>query len=108
MAFSFYCRRMQRMGQRAGFVGVFLAVATAAGCVERRFVVYSDPPGAVVLRNGRPIGATPADDEFVYYGKYKLTLIRDGFETMNVEQPIAAPWYAYPPFDFIAENLLPC
>src|SRR5205823_1635839 len=27
------------------------------GCVERRFVVTTDPPGAVVVRNGTPIGA---------------------------------------------------
>ena len=32
-----------------------LGLLTLAGCVERRFVVTSDPPGAIVLLNGRRI-----------------------------------------------------
>jgi hypothetical protein len=77
------------------------------GCVERRFVVTTDPPGALVLRNNAPIGFAPADDHFVYYGNYHFTLIKDGYETQQVDQKIPAPWYQYPPFDFFAENFLP-
>jgi hypothetical protein len=95
------------MGRSARWLGVVLGAGLAAGCVERRFVVYSDPPGAVVLRNGRPLGATPADEDFVYYGKYHFMLIHEGYETLNVDQNIPAPWYEYPPLDFIAENLVP-
>jgi PEGA domain len=78
-----------------------------AGCVERRYVITSDPPGALVQRSGVPIGFTPADDYFTYYGTYHFTLIRDGFEPLQVDQPIPTPWYEYPPLDFVAENLLP-
>ena len=77
------------------------------GCVERRFVVTTDPPGALVMRNNAPIGFAPADDHFVYYGNYHFTLIKDGYETQQIDQKIPAPWYQYPPFDFFAENLLP-
>src|SRR5262245_47866634 len=77
------------------------------GCVERRFVVTTDPPGALVMRNNAPIGFAPADDHFVYYGNYHFTLIKDGFETQQVDQIIPAPWYQYPPFDFFAENFIP-
>src|SRR5262249_15715254 len=77
------------------------------GCVERRYVVTTDPPGAVVLRNDQPIGASPADDHFTYYGKYHFTLIKEGYETLQVIQPIRAPWYEYFPLDFISENLIP-
>jgi hypothetical protein len=88
-------------------LGAVLCAGLAAGCVERRFVVNTDPPGAVVLRNTQPIGLSPADDHFVYYGTYKFTLVHDGYERMQVDQKIPAPWYEYPPFDFIVENIIP-
>ncbi|HMC88564.1 MAG TPA: hypothetical protein VKI17_03405, partial [Gemmataceae bacterium] len=46
-------------------------------------------------------------DHFVYYGKYKFTIIADGYETLTVEQDIPAPWYEYFPIDFFSENVLP-
>jgi hypothetical protein len=78
-----------------------------SGCVERRYVVTSDPPGAIVLRNNEQIGATPVDDHFVYYGNYHFTLIKDGYQTLQVDQEICAPWYQYIPLDFFSENLVP-
>jgi hypothetical protein len=78
-----------------------------AGCVERRYVVTSEPPGALVYRDGRPIGTTPVDDSFLFYGKYHFTLVKDGYETLQVEEDFTAPWYEYPPLDFISENLWP-
>lgn len=88
-------------------LGVALCAGVASGCIERRFVVNSEPSGAAVLRNNVPIGAAPADDHFLYYGKYKFTLVKDGYETLNVEQDVPQPWYEYPPLDFIVETLLP-
>jgi hypothetical protein len=84
-----------------------LVVATSSGCVERRYVVTSDPPGALVLRNGNALGPTPVDDFFIYYGEYELTLIKDGYETLRVKVKIDPPWYEYPGLDFISENLFP-
>jgi hypothetical protein len=78
-----------------------------SGCVDRRYVITTDPPGAIVLRNGQPIGATPVDDHFVYYGKYHYTIIKDGYETLQVDQDIPAPWYEYPFIDFFSENVFP-
>ena len=77
------------------------------GCVDRRYVITTDPPGAVVLVDGQPIGQTPVDNHFVYYGKHKFTLVKDGFQTQTVEQNIPAPWYEYPPFEFLTDVLLP-
>jgi hypothetical protein len=79
----------------------------AAGCVEQRYVVTTDPPGAIVLRNYQQIGAAPADDHFVYYGKYHFTIIKDGYETLQVDEVIKTPWYEYFPLDFVSENLVP-
>ncbi len=93
--------------RNAGMLGVLMAVVLLAGCVDRRFVITSDPPGALVLNNNQPIGATPADDHFTYYGKYDFTLFRDGYEPLKVAQDVPTPWYEYPPLDFISENLIP-
>ncbi len=84
-----------------------LASALSAGCVERRYTIYSDPPGAVVYRNGQYLGPTPVDDHFVYYGKYHFVLVKEGYETLVVDQNISTPWYEYPPLDFVAESLVP-
>src|SRR5262245_19788812 len=73
-----------------------LIVAGQFGCVERRFVIESDPPGAVVFVNGQPLGSTPVDGHFIYYGNYDFSLVEDGYETLHVDQRIRAPWYQYP------------
>jgi hypothetical protein len=78
-----------------------------AGCVERRFVINSDPQGAIVFQNGQPLGAAPADNHFTYYGTYRFTLVKDGFETLVVDQKVPMPWYEFPGLDFISENMLP-
>lgn len=95
------------MRQRTWLWAAAACAGMLTGCVERRFVVTSDPPGAVVLRNGKPIGFSPGDDHFVYYGNYHFTIIKDGFETLQVDQNVPAPWYEYPPLDFVSENLVP-
>jgi hypothetical protein len=85
-----------------------LASALLTGCVERRFVITSDPPGAIVYNeHGEPLGATPTDREFTYYGKYKHTLVRDGCQTVIAEEHVKAPWYERFPLDFFSEVLLP-
>jgi hypothetical protein len=78
-----------------------------SGCVERRFVIESTPPGAKVYVNNRAVGYTPVDVPFTYYGKYLIQLELDGHQTLIKEQDVSAPWYEFPPFDFFAENLYP-
>jgi hypothetical protein len=95
------------MIRRTGALLVLLAAALLAGCVERKYVITSDPPGAIVYRNGQYLGATPVDDHFVYYGKYHYTLIKEGYETQQIEQEIPAPWFQWPFVDFFTENVYP-
>jgi hypothetical protein len=94
---------------RAGQVLTIFAFALAsAGCVERRFVITTEPFGATVYDPSNVnIGMAPADKSFVYYGNYRFTLVKDGYQTKVVEERIRAPWYAWPGFDFVSENLLP-
>jgi hypothetical protein len=84
-----------------------LFVAGLSGCIEQRYVIESDPPGALVLVNGQPLGVTPVDGYFTYYGTYDFTLVKDGYETKVIRQKIAAPWYELPGIDFLTENVYP-
>lgn len=95
------------MRQRPLLLLAALALGTAPGCVERRFVIESDPPGALVMVNGQPLGATPVDGYFTYYGVYDITLVKDGYQTKQVAQRIGMPWYQVPGVDFVSENLYP-
>jgi PEGA domain len=93
-----------------GLISIVVAVVCLVllpGCVERRFRVESNPPGAMVFVNNVPHGPTPVDVPFVYYGVYNITLIKDGYDTQTFKQRVVAPWYAYPPVDFVAESIWP-
>ena len=77
------------------------------GCVRRRLTVHSNPPGALVYVDNQQIGTTPCSVDFVYYGTREIRLVRPGYETLTINQPIPTPWYQVPPIDFISENLVP-
>jgi PEGA domain len=93
---------------RGPFAFVLLAgVGLMAGCVERRYTIRSDPPGATIIVNGEEIGPTPASKSFVYYGDREITAILDGYATKTIIQPINAPWWDNYFTEFFTENLLP-
>ncbi|MEE8451493.1 MAG: PEGA domain-containing protein [Thermoguttaceae bacterium] len=77
------------------------------GCVQRRMMIRSNPPGALVYVDDYEIGVTPISSNFTYYGQRKIRLVKDGYETLTVMQSIPAPWYQIPPLDFVSENLVP-
>ena len=81
----------------------------AAGCVERRMIINTEPYGAIVYdEKNQAIGAGPnVDKPFTYYGKYNFRIVKDGYETLDVEQRVRSPWYELPGLDFISENLIP-
>jgi hypothetical protein len=88
-------------------LGVLMMVG-ATGCVERRMVIASDPYGAIVYdERNVAIGMTPVDKPFTYYGTHRFRLVRDGCETLVVEEKVRAPWYQWFGIDFISENLIP-
>src|SRR6187455_2187651 len=78
----------------------------AEAIVRRRLNVNSNPQGALVYVDNQQIGTTPCSVDFTYYGTREIRLIKPGFETLTVNQPIPAPWYQYTPVDFVAENLV--
>lgn len=92
--------------RRCGFwlAAAMVVVGLGSGCVSRRMMVYSDPPGALVLLEGKEIGYTPVAVDFLYYGTREFTLIKDGYETKTVMQKVPAPWYQWPVIEFFADN----
>jgi hypothetical protein len=87
---------------------VGLAVALgAAGCVERRYTIRTEPPGALVTVNGQELGMSPVSKSFVYYGDRDIRIYKDGFRTEQVIQPVRAPWWDNIITEFFTENLVP-
>ena len=86
---------------------LFVGIGALSGCVERRYTIRTDPPGATVVVNGEEIGPSPASKSFVYYGDRKISLIKDGFQTKTLIQPIKAPWWDNYITEFFTENVVP-
>ena len=86
-----------------------LAVLAATGCrgVDRKFVIESNVPNAQVYIDDKSVGAAPAYASFDYYGNYTIRVVHPGYESIVKRVHVAAPWYAYPPIDFVAEVLSP-
>ena len=80
---------------------------TVMGCVSRRMTFISNPPGAMVLLEGKEIGYSPASADFTWYGTRQVTLIKDGYETKTDLVTVPAPWYQWPVIEFFADNLSP-
>jgi hypothetical protein len=101
-------RTVGRMFVGWALLGLTICVCQS-GCVQRRMMIRSNPPGAQVYIDDypEPVGVTPCAANFTYYGTRKIRLVKDGCETLTVMQSVPAPWYEYTPFDFIAENFVP-
>jgi len=98
--------RRGRIAWRAVALAAVL-LAVGGGCVQRRMTIRSNPPGALVYVDDYQIGTTPVSTDFVYYGTRKIRLVKDGFETLTVRQPLPVPWYEVFPLDFVSENVWP-
>ncbi len=79
------------------------------GCVERKIVIRSDPPGATVFLNydAALVNPTPVEVSFTDYGTYGVRLTMDEHEEVQAMAEVKAPWWSYPPFDIITELLVP-
>jgi hypothetical protein len=109
MAMRIFNRINSRTGWRPRLAATLAIVLTVsqAGCVERRMIVRTNPPGALLYVDDYEVGITPCATSFIYYGTRKIRLVKDGYETLVINQPIPAPWYEYFPADFVAENVVP-
>jgi hypothetical protein len=83
------------------------ALVALTGCVQRRLTVRSNPPGATCYVDNVEIGTTPVSHDFLYYGTREIKLVKAGYETLTVLQPIPFAWYQVSPLDFVSDNLTP-
>ncbi len=99
----------------AALAATCVALSVLPGCVERKLIVRSDPPGAVVLLDNRIVGTTPFETSFVHYGGRVVEVRWDPFEqdwddrfaTAREERFLAPPVYQWFPLDFVFEYLNP-
>lgn len=77
------------------------------GCVRRRMMVRTSPPGATISVDNKVIGTSPAASSFVFYGTREFRIEKDGFQTETIRRRINPPWYQFPGIDFLAETLWP-
>jgi hypothetical protein len=92
---------------RAAMASIVVLSCGLCGCVERRYTVRTDPPGALAIVNGEEIGPTPVSRSYTYYGPREITLIADGYQTQTIIQPVERPWYDNYITEFFSENLIP-
>ena len=83
---------------------VSLSTVCLTGCVQRRFIVRSQPEGAFVTIDNQPIGYTPLSVPFTYYATREIQLEKDGYKTIKVRERIRPPWYQKFPVSFFADN----
>jgi len=88
---------------------VLVATASALGaCVERKMIIRSDPPGALIALDGVDTElATPAEIPFDFGGTRGITLIAPGKKVVETTIKVQDPWYTYFPLDIGAEFLWP-
>jgi hypothetical protein len=79
----------------------------AAGCVERKLTINTNPAGAQVFLNDEEIGVSPVTTSFNWYGDYNITIRKQGRETLQTHRKLQAPWYDLFPFDFLTQILYP-
>lgn len=84
-----------------------LTAFLAIGCVERRFVIETNVPGAQVYVDNVAVGPSPADARWDYAGYYTFRVVAQGYEPLTRVERVRARWYDYPPLDFIFETLWP-
>jgi len=95
------------MAERLYLCVLAVCVLCAAGCVERRLIIESDPPGAYVYLEGKEVGQTPLRLSFVHHGIREVSVHKLGYERVKKFEKIEAPWFQWFPLDFFFEVLWP-
>ena len=84
---------------------LLVAMLLCLGCVERRMTITSEPSGALVYLNGQEVGRTPLTRDFLWYGNYEVQVRKEGYQSLDTNTWVVAPWWQWPPFDLFAELL---
>jgi len=69
--------------------------------------ITTEPPNARVFLNDEEVGRSEVTTDFLWYGDYRVTLRKQGYQTVDTDWKIEPPWYEIIPLDFVAEVLWP-
>ncbi len=86
-------------------LAAWVGLTVATGCVHRSLTIRTDPPGAMVYLNDQLKGTSPVTYDFLWYGWYRLTLRKDGFERFDDHKLLDAPPHLWIPMDLAMEFL---
>jgi hypothetical protein len=87
---------------RLPFVIASAAACLLGGCVERELTITSEPAGAMVEISGQEVGLTPLVHRFTWYGDYRITLRKNGYQTLKTHADLNPPVYEIPPLDLLS------
>jgi len=82
-------------------------VGSLSGCVDRRYVVTTNVPGAQVFVDGTAIGPAPVDNRYDYAGWREMRAVAPGYEPTVRRVQFKPRWYDYPGLDLFAEVIWP-
>ena len=77
------------------------------GCVDRKFRIETDPPGADVYLDGVLIGKSPVVIPFDFHVTHEVRIEKKDYWTEKFNKKLTAPLYEWFPLDFVSENILP-
>jgi len=96
------------VARAASAAALLVAFAASGGCVERKMIIRSDPPGAAITLDGVDTElVTPAEIPFDFGGTRAVTLIAPGKRVLETTAKLEDPWFTYFPLDIGAEFLWP-
>ena len=85
-----------------------------SGCVEKKILIRTNPPGAPAWVDEKPVGVTPVDYRFEYYGRRRIRVgpirSKDDKATYVMterEVEFVPPWFERFPTDFFCELIWP-
>jgi len=85
---------------RIGLIAISVGlVAAIAGCAQKVIEITTEPSGALVTLNDVPVGRTPLQTEFTYYGDYDIQVRKDGYEPLRTKATASTPIYERAPLD---------
>ncbi len=91
----------------ANLIVAGLIFISLSGCVQRRFIIRSQPEGAFVTIDRQPIGTTPLSVPWTYNGTREFQLEKDGYKTIKVQQRFEPKWFETFPVSLVTENFWP-
>ena len=95
----------QRSLHRSGLWALVCGLLLTAGCVHRSLTIRTEPPGVKVYVNDELKGISPVSYDFLWYGWYRVTLRKDGYQRLDDRKELRSPGYLWIPFDLAAELL---